>query len=415
MINHLGNQLEKRFFIKDKKHSPLYLEFEHIGTLCFNIGDSFEYFLEENCLGSCPINCPRDLNGKLEVDQGKLEDRIKKKLELLQSFLVGELNKEQCLRIDLMNHVILDTLLQFYSDEFDMEFDESDILLLELGEFVENVIIDFIQYEGQTLLQKPFDTAIEYFEELLQNEVEDSADQKWQAENKSWEQEGIGAEWDKKEDTVEDAIMRFLSDDYYNPQSLNNALGHDIDYLNRYLKEFAKIHHISELEENHLAEFLSVWLAREFVLSDSKHISFVFRATARFITFLYHVYNINLKREFLNYYEKLKLDLPRVIEATNIFIAEYNLLEAILNSQREEIEQRIGFYRVIYIHDRPKHIIEVQNIYDEQDQLMLNLNSSACFKLKKGDILHATLINKSDTWEVLEIQFIYPQPAKKFI
>ena len=127
MINHLGNRLEKHYFIRDKRHSSLYLDFDDLGTVCFNLGDGFEFFLEENCLGTCPINCPRDLDGTVKIDKQQLEERIKKKLALLQSIMIGNLEKEQCLRIDLLNHVILDTLLQFYMDEFELEIKEDDI------------------------------------------------------------------------------------------------------------------------------------------------------------------------------------------------------------------------------------------------------------------------------------------------
>jgi hypothetical protein len=415
MINHLGNQLERQFFIEHRHHSPLFLDFENIGTLCFNLGDSFEYFLEENCLGSCPINCPRDLDGHIEIIEGKIEDKIQRKLELLQSFLVGKLDKEQCLRIDLMNHVILDTLMHFYSEEFDLEFKENDLALLELAEFIENVIVDFIRFEGQSLLQKPFETAISYFEELLENEVEENTQPEWKKDTQDWQKDKDIREWEKLDDSVEKAFMNFLSDEYYNPHPTNNALAHDIDRFSSYLRNYAKIQQISEISENHLGEFLSVWLVREFILSDSKQISYIFRATARFITFLYHQYNINLKKEFLKSYEKLKLDLPRVIQATNIFISEYNLLEAVLNSQEQDVEKKIGFYKVEILTDRMNKLLEIKNIYDNSHTLEIKFNSSAYLKLRKGDILHATLINRIKSWEVLEIQYIYPNLALKFI
>ena len=52
-INHLGNQIEKRFFINERSNSPLSLSFDNIGTLCFNLGDSLEFFFQDNCFGNC--------------------------------------------------------------------------------------------------------------------------------------------------------------------------------------------------------------------------------------------------------------------------------------------------------------------------------------------------------------------------
>jgi hypothetical protein len=415
MINHLGNQLEKRFFNQERRESDLYLSFDHIGTVCFNVGDSFEYFLEENCLSSCPIDCPRDMDGQIDSCEIKLEDRIKRKLELLQSFLVGQLDKEQCFRIDLMNHVILDTLLQFYSEELDIEFEENDWLLLELAEFIENTIIEFIRFEGVDLLHKPFENALEYFEDLLQRESDSKYDDEWQEDIQEWQSSPKESEWQSAQRTVEEVLTHFLNDEHYNSKMFQESPAQDIEYLNKYLKETAKIRTISEFNESYLAEFMSVWLAREFVMSDTQQISHIFRATARFITFLYHHYQINLKKEFLKLYDQLKTDLARTIQATNTFISEYKVLDALLDANREDDRHKMGFFEVVSVKDKLYRIIELKNIYEHQENLNVKLNSSAIFKLRKGDILHVNIIKRSSDWEILEIQYIYPSLALQYI
>ncbi len=415
MINHLGNQLEKRFFIESRRQSDLFLEFDQIGTLCFNLGDSFEYFLEENCLGSCPINCLRDLDGQINSDAMKLEEKIKRKLEILQSFLVGKLDKEQCLRIDLMNHVILDTLLQFYSEELNMEFDENNLILLELAEFIEDVILYYIRFEGQPLLNKPFDIALEYFEDLLQSESEEKHDKEWFEDNTDWKYPQETQDWEKIQKPLDEVFIQFLGDEHYNPKIADNSLAHDIEYLSKYLKEHAKIDKISEFDHYHLAEFMSTWLAREFIMADVKAISHIFRATARFITFLYHHYNINMKREFLKLYDSLKVDLPRVIQATNAFISDYNLLEAVLISEQDEIEQKVGYFEILNVKDRHHRLIEVQSITNHLQSFSLKFHSSAFFKVNRGDIVHASIIKRANDWEILEVQFIYPNVSKNYI
>jgi hypothetical protein len=415
MINHLGNQLEKRFFVESRRQSDLFLDFDHIGTVCFNLGDSFEFFLEDNCLGSCPVNCLRDLDGQIDGDAMKLEEKIKRKLEILQSFLVGKLDKEQCLRIDLMNHVILDTLLQFYSEELNLEFDENNLMLLELAEFIEDVILDFIRFEGQPLLNKPFDIALEYFEDLLQSESEEKSEKEWYEENRNWKESSEILDWEKSNKSLDEVFVQFLGDEHYNPKVADNSLAHDIEYLSKYLKEYAKIEKISEFDQYHLAEFMSTWLAREFIMADSKAISHIFRATARFITFLYHYYNINMKRDFLKLYDTLKTDLPRVIQATNAFISDYNLLEAVLVSEQNEVEQKVGYFEILNVKDRLHRLLEVQSVNNHTQNMILKLNSTAFFKVNRGDIVHATIIKRSLDWEVLEIQFIYPNVSKNYI
>jgi hypothetical protein len=415
MINHLGNQLEKKFFTQHRRQSELFLSFDYIGTVCFNVGDSFEYFLEENCLSSCPINCPRDMDGQIDSCSVKLEDRIKRKLDLLQSFLVGHLDKEQCFRIDLMNHVILDTLIQFYNEELNKEFEENDWDLLELAEFIENAIIDFIRFEGPDLLNKPFENALEYFEDLLEKESDSKYDEEWEDKLHDWRPSSKENTWQKGHQLVEDVLIHFLNDEHYNSKIIEDSPSQDIEYLSKYLKDTAKIKTIAEFDESYLAEFLSVWLTREFVMSDTQPISHIFRATARFITFLYHHYQINLKKEFLRLYDLLKTDLARTIQATNTFISEYNMLDAVLDANRNDHNYKIGYFEVVSVKDKLYRIVELKNINEHQVNLHVKLNSSAIFKLKKGDILHANLVKRSTDWEILEIQYIYPSLALQFI
>ncbi|MEJ2636073.1 MAG: hypothetical protein P8184_12375 [Calditrichia bacterium] len=414
-INRLGNQLEKRFFVQDKVKSTLFLDFEHMGTVCFNIGDSLEFFLEENCLGSCPLNCPRNLEGRVDVDKAQVADNIKRKLRILQSFMAGQLDKEQCLRMDLMNHVILDTLLQFYNEELELEIKENDPDLLELAEFMEEVLIEFIRFEGQTLLSRPFEIALNYFEELLQTEADEESNAEWFDEDKGWESEEDSEDWQRPNEEITEIFTNFVSDEHYNPGQSGSALMHDIKFLNVYLKEHAHIKNIRELNEHHLAEFFSVWLVQELYLSDEKQIPFIFRATARFITYLYHHYNINLKKDFLKYYQKLKTDLPRVIEASHLFLDDYNLLDILLTPENGEGEERTGFFEITQIHDRGSRKVDLReiNLFEQLNETVIN--SAAFSKLKKGDIIHAGVLKKEGGWEVLEIQFVYPALAKEYL
>ena len=150
-------------------------------------------------------------------------------------------------------------------------------------------------------------------------------------------------------------------------------------------------------------------------MSDAKQIAHIFRATARFITFLYHHYQINLKREFLRLYDLLKTDLVRTIQATNTFISEYSMLDVFLDTDCNENNYKLGYFEVISVKDKLYRILELRNVFEHQENLNVKLNSSAIFKLRKGDILHANIIKRSADWEILEIQYIYPSLALQFI
>ncbi|MFZ0391389.1 MAG: hypothetical protein WAN36_13100, partial [Calditrichia bacterium] len=252
MINHLGNQLEKRFFTPEKQTSQLFLDFDNIGTVCFNIGDTFQYFLEENCFGSCPLNCPTDLKNTVAPENQRLSEEIKRKISILRSFADGSLNKEQCLRIDLLNNVILDTLLSFYNDDFHVNIEEDNLELLDLAEFFEEVMIAFIKLEGQTLLKKPLEFAMNHFEDLLDRESETPPEDGWQQDENEWLETSENENWKQPVEQVENVFDKFTKNQYYYPSVYNPALIHDIHFFKRYLLEHSRLTNIYDLNEMHL-------------------------------------------------------------------------------------------------------------------------------------------------------------------
>ena len=75
--------------------------------------------------------------------------------------------KEQCLSSDILNYVILDSLLDFYNYELGIILTENDNDLLDLAEFNLNVIIQFIRLKGQRYLKTPQENASAYFYDLI--------------------------------------------------------------------------------------------------------------------------------------------------------------------------------------------------------------------------------------------------------
>jgi hypothetical protein len=416
LINHLGNRVDKQFFVNDRRLSSLFLNFDQIGTLCFNIGDSLGYFLEDNCFGKCPLNCPKDLNSTLDLrDKKFIKNDLNEKLNILRNLLPDKIEKEQFMRFDLLNYVLMDTIVQFYSEEFNLEVNEEDMDLIDLTEFLENNIIDFFQIEGQELLSRPFETAINNFEDLLENETSEHIENLWTNEEPNWKDSGEIKNWDNQKDTVSNVFSKFLSNDKYAHNTSNNALVYEIQYLNKYLVEYVKIEQISEFSEFHLGEFFSVWLVRELIMSNDEQISFIFKAVARFITFLHQHYHINLKHNFLKLYNKLKTDLPRVIQATNTYISEYNLFDAILSAQDQKYERILGFFEIKEIFDPDLRLIRIVERNSSNIDYIIHFDSSAFPKLRKGDILHTSIYKRDNQWQILEIQYIYTNLAKIYI
>ena len=150
-------------------------------------------------------------------------------------------------------------------------------------------------------------------------------------------------------------------------------------------------------------------------MSNDEQISFIFKAVARFITFLHQHYRINLKHNFLKLYNKLKTDLPRVIQATNTYISEYNLLDVILSAQDQKYEKQLGFFEIKEIFDPDLRLIKIAEKTSSDLNYVIHFNSSAFSKLRKGDILHTSLYKKDNQWQILEIQYIYTNLANIYI
>lgn len=415
LINEIGNRLEKKYFNLRRKMSKLFLDFEEIGTLCFNLGDSIEFFLKGNCLKDCSIGCLKDLDGQFDFGKTHVDPAIKHRLLILQAFLPGKLDKEQILRIDLMNQVIFDTLLQFYYSEFNVELKEDDLDLIELAEFIEDGMIFFIRSEGQTLLMRYAETAIDIFEELLQAETDYEKKESWYQDSDRPNFEDPQNEWSQPDISIEQVFSQITLDQKFS-QNTDNSILFDLLYLERFFTEYLKLTNVNDIQETHLAEFFSVWLVKEFEMNDEKQLDFIFKATARFITHLNQYFNINFKHEFLTYYDSVKTDLPRVVKALNIFIRDYDVLNILLNSEKELQIQQLDYYEIIRTYGKASHLFDAQNLMKNTEILhQVHMQSPAFTELRKGDIIQASFLNEYHHWKVLDIQYIYPKLAKNFV
>ncbi|RMG67403.1 MAG: hypothetical protein D6715_04870 [Calditrichaeota bacterium] len=414
MMNHLGNQLEKHYFVREKQNSPFNLSFESIGTLCFNLGDSFEFFLEENCFGKCPFNCLLDLNGIVEPGRHEKEEFVRQRLNMIRLFASDPLIKEQCLRIDLMNYVILDSLVHFYCEEVGLEVDEEDVEILEMADFVESVMVEFIRNEGQTLLQRPFEPAMDYFEDLLASEEDYESHNSW-SEGEEWSPEESDEIWQEQYESIEQTIDRFVNDYQFHSAKVLPTIATDIEFFKEFLIQYADVHDVYEINEDHFLEFLSYWLVQKFALEDEEQIQHVFRTMARFVNWLKQNYGLDYKQEYFRYYQMVKTEVPRVVRALNVYLKEYDLLQALLLMGKPEPQQISGFFEVRKLHSRVEKTLDLVDVHFFDQKTQVHLDSTAYLDLKPGDILHATLVQRGERWEVLEIQYIFPRAARPFV
>ncbi len=415
LINHLGNQLDNRFFTQEKIDSGLFLSFENIGTLCFNIGDSFEYFLEEQRYGN--MNPDQIPDFKAGLGFSGSEDELRSPdARRIRALLSDELIKEKSFRVDLMEHVILDTLLQFYYEELNLEFAEEDLELLQMADFVEEVIVDYIRNDGQSFLQRPGESAIDYFEELLEAEEEYKApkDGNWSEEEEdAWKPEDSPAdEWCPAFEDISRVVQRFIESGQDRKSGIS---AEDLLLFQEYLTDHAGVHNMYEIADENFLEFMAVWLVQRLSQEERRDPRRVYRSLARFVSWIHQTYNVDYKAAFIKYFDGTKQEVPRVIKALRSYLNEYDLFEILLTRGREDIEQASGFYEVKRLRSRLQKTLDLEDTRFVKTLEGVKLNSSVFSKLRSGDIVQATLVRRSGHWEVLEIHFIYPALAKRFV
>ena len=416
LINNIGNHLERQYFIGERKESPFYLDFDLLGSLCFNIGDNLEIFFKENCFGKCSLNCPLDMDTIVPENNLPENSFTRKRIKLLSEYLVGDRSKENFLRLDILNFVLLDTLAHFYNEELGLEVEEDDVAILQMAEFIINVIIQFIRIEGQGLLRNPYENAQEYFQELLEIE-EESREDTWTVDEEGWTPEAEEHEqWDAPDDKIEMVISRFLDESLANSPERNDWMIPYVQMLQAFLQEQPDVYDVFDLREDHLLEFLSTWLVQEYTMQDDRQVQHNFRMLARFVTWLYNTYNIDFKRTFLSYYDKVKTDVPRVIRALNYYLNEYDIFNTLLIREAEDIEKVSGFYQIRAMGSFQSKVLHLEDLHKFHEFPVVKFYSNIFNQIRTGDILQATLFkNPSGLWEVLEIHFIYPGIAERFI
>lgn len=129
-----------------------------IADLALQLGDGLQFFYEQMCYGNgCSLGCPNKLN----IPFSKNEDDLK--FEIIKQEFNGNADacksREDCLRHDLMNYVVKDTLADFYGYNMNMEISEEDPLLLSMADFIVTVIIRFTIDRGSELLKEPYKNA----------------------------------------------------------------------------------------------------------------------------------------------------------------------------------------------------------------------------------------------------------------
>ena len=158
LINELDNLLHKEYFDKNSNSNNYHLNAEQISELVVQLGDGLHFFYEQICFGKgCSLGCPN----KLDTPFTKREDDVR--LVIINQEFDGNAeacaSREDCFKHDLMNYVVKDTLIDFYTYFINIETTEEEPVLLNMATFIVGIIIRFTIERGSEFLNEPYKKA----------------------------------------------------------------------------------------------------------------------------------------------------------------------------------------------------------------------------------------------------------------
>lgn len=406
LINHVGYQIEHNYFNTLKPSDHLRVEPEEIGTIAFNLGDSLESFLENNCFGDCTLACPTHLNDP--VDQAEIKAR-NDQLQLIQLVNGSEFNKRNFFINDILNYVVIDTLFDFYQYEMGLNLDDTDISLIQFADFITTILEKFIESQGQNLLGNPKESATELFNKLM-----------FEA-NSGWNEE-LPAAMDEEADESEiwkfgNLYIQEVIDDYFHEvEDTEKELAISkqlLAYFKEYTDTYADLKRIDEIEVEDQEEFFLFWLIRE-ITFDSELTPEIIRQTfGNFFNWLEISREVNLKDPFEQLMTSHFDSIRNVLLCSRSYFNKNSLVDGIIQSNACGNQIVSGMFEIEKI--SKTGLIQIKDVHFNKKYLNVQINVSNPVKLITSTILSATIKPTAYGWRFVNIDYIFPQAAKPYI
>lgn len=404
LINDLASGIERSYFSNYNQNDMLFLPSEETGMLAFNIGDSLQIFIENNCFSVCPLRCPVRFNEKVGVDEQKARRELLSKLDIC---LKACYSKEQCLYSDILNHVLLDCLLDFYNCEMNVVLGENDKRLFNLAEFIMGIIINFIKNKGQRLLNAPLENAGTRFDNLIKSD------------ESPWEEFLPELEDDEDDETeewkIKNSSIELIIDEFKDNYKLNfNAASEFrvIDKFKEYLVNLIEIKSVEDLVIEDLEEFFLVVLIHDLIMDDKQKLPDITAIFSQFLTYLEFNCDVSLKDSFDRFINTNIDQIARTLKMTRDYYKKHPLLDFLLSSKKDEEKLVEGFFEIAGKEDG---CFIVEDIHLNLQFKPVDLSQLPVNSLKAGDILHVQLLMDDLVWRIANLEMIYPIKAKFYL
>ncbi len=403
-MNSIAEQLETSFFPKLFNHEDDFiLNSEEITNLAFHLGDSIQLFFDKNCFGSCPLNCPTKLNDKVTQEDFVQAGKIPENMEIGVHVCT---TKEQCLKHDLLNYVIVDTVVDFYLYDLKFDIESDDPLLNKLIHFISDKILNLIKKEGAALLSTPNENASELFDQLI--EIDDNS---WSEPEYFSLEEAEEAEldepWKRSEENIFTAIEDF--------ENLNSSLSdqRSIQLFKKYLTTYLGPVNIKELVYEDLEEFFLIVFPTEFASEERVRIEDEIKIFEQFIKYIDYNYEKNFNLYWNNLKESVFPELQRTFKLSQQFHQQNSYIDFQLSDEKSSASLIDGFFEIVDLQDG---LFVVEDIHIKEQYQMVNLSLLNTTQLEPGDIVNMQLVpdGKND-WRAIWVECVFTAKAKYYL
>ncbi len=406
LINKLGYQIEHTFINTKNKSPYLFIDPDEIGTLAFNIGDSLQSFLENNCLSGCSLSCPTKIDDQLSADE---RDYVEKNLPLVHIINDDIWSRRQFLLTDILNYVVLDSLFDFYNYDIGINLDETDLGLLQFADFIMDILFRFIRSNGHPVLSRPSESAINLFNKLL-NESEKSWNESDDYEmSEEFEETDV---WKLGNYDIQKIIEEFLSGlekEKNDPENARRIL----EYLSNYIISFAGDSNINEFNKLDIEEFITFWLVRELTLDTFVEVEKVLELYSNFFIWLEFSKEIYLSKIFNHLAETHSKEIIQVIKSARKYLQNSSIINEILEANSSEGVLHDGYFEIV---DFTKNgFLRLRDIHTKKLYYNVRIENRLMENIKKENILEAMIKPTGYGWRILNIEYIFPKISGPYL
>ncbi len=312
-------------------------------------------------------------------------------------------NKEDCLYTELLNYVVLDSLLDFYNYELGVVMDEKDHDVIILAEFIMKVIMNFIRTKGQKWLQTPEESAGEQFDRYLQNE-----EYRWDRNFPDMMDDEIeGDEWKVNEygpGEVMEAFQQAFEEEYRHYNEFRVA-----EKFKEFMRNYLELENIHELTFEDIQEFFLVVLVNEYLVVDEFDFLRAVEIFDLLVEFIAFSYDHSLTSEYHQFRLNVIPEIRRTFEISRNYQKIHPLVEFFISGESDNDTLLEGFFEVEEI---TTTLYNLRDIHLHTEFKGVSLERLRQAEIRKGDILHGQLAIKGSQWRLVHLEMVYPKYAR---